>query len=288
MTSDDDVPERAYLSRVAYRMLGSLADADDVVQDAFLRWSRAPRDRVESPRAFLTRVVVRLCLDRLKSARARREHYVGTWLPEPVVEPPERVLADELSLALLVALERLSPLERAAFLLHDTFDMSYDDIAELLGSSPAAVRQLASRARTHVRDERPRFVISRDDEQRIADGFYRALITGDLAGFATLLADDAVFYSDGGGKRPAATRPVIGSERIVRLVSGLIEMRGGPPAQRDVMRVAINGMHGVVIRAGDGVETLAIEIANGQITALYSVRNPDKLHHVAALVGQKM
>src|SRR5262249_4334528 len=182
----------------AYRMLGSVSDAEDIVQDAFLRWREADHRAVEHPRAYLARVVSRLCLDRMKSATARREHYVGTWLPEPVVSEPTAPLAEDLSVALLLTLERLSPLERAAFLLHDVFDMHYADLAGALERSETACRQLAPRAREHVRDTRPRFAADTDAQTKLADAFLAAVITGDISRLAQLLADDVVLYTDSG------------------------------------------------------------------------------------------
>src|SRR5262245_23267794 len=188
-------------------MLGSVAEAEDVVQDAFLRWHAADRAGVVDPRAFLARIASRLCLDRMKSARARREHYVGPWLPEPIIEradalvadaPGALALAEDVSYALLMTLERLSPLERAAFLLHDVFDMDYRALAEVLDRSEAACRQLVARGRDHVRDERPRFEASPGAGARLAGAFQAAIAAGDLPALAQLLADDAVFYSDGG------------------------------------------------------------------------------------------
>ena len=287
MSGDDATafePHRAYLVKIAYRMLGSVAEAEDVVQDAFLRWSGAARDDVAEPRAYLTRTVTRLCVDRLKSARARRERYVGTWLPEPVVEDaaePGAALAHELSIALLVTLERLSPLERAAFLLHDVFELGFDEVARALERSEAAVRQLAARAREHVREDRPRFRASDEEAARLADAFQAAMTCGDLVGISKLLAADAVFYSDGGGKRRAALNPIYGRDKIVRFLIGVTGKRGGPPDPSTIRRAWINGMPGFVLHSRDGLETLAIEVADGAIAALYVVRNPDKLRHLA-------
>jgi RNA polymerase sigma-70 factor (ECF subfamily) len=277
-------PHRAYLVKIAYRMLGSVAEAEDVVQDAFLRWSGAPRDEVAEPRAYLTRTVTRLCVDRLKSARARREQYVGTWLPEPVVEEaaaPGAALAHELSVALLVTLERLSPLERAAFLLHDVFELGFDEVARTLERSEAAVRQLAARAREHVREDRPRFHASDEEAARLADAFQAAMIAGDASAISQLLAADAVFYSDGGGKRLAALNPIYGRDRIMRFLIGVTGKRGGVPEPSAIRRAWINGMPGFILHSPDGVETLAIEVADGAIAALYAVRNPDKLRHLS-------
>ncbi|HEU0031075.1 MAG TPA: sigma-70 family RNA polymerase sigma factor [Kofleriaceae bacterium] len=288
MTLDDATAQfeahRRYLRGLAYRMLGSVAEAEDVVQDAFLRWTAADRERVAEPRAFLSRIVTRLALDRLKSARAQREQYVGTWLPEPVVDghdPIETIaLADDLSVALLVALERLSPLERAAFLLHDVFDMEFEQVADVLDRSEAAVRQLAARAREHVRQGRARYDGSAD-AARIADAFATAMVSGDVDALAKLLAADAVFYSDGGGKRAAALNPIYGRDKIVRFIIGVTRKRGGIPDASTVERATINRLPGFVLHSPDGVETLALEVAGEHIVAIYAVRNPDKLRHLS-------
>jgi RNA polymerase sigma-70 factor (ECF subfamily) len=271
---------RSFLVGLAYRMLGSLAEAEDIVQDAFLRWSEVDQDRVEHPRAYLARVVSRLCLDRMKSAQVRREQYVGTWLPEPMLASPAQSIAEDLSVALLLTLERLSPLERAAFLLHDVFDMDYAEVAGALDRSEAACRQLAARAREHVRDERPRFETTEETRERLASAFHAAMTTGDLQTIAQMLADDAVFYTDGGGKRLAALNPIYGRDKILRFLVGIGTKNPLPKAQ-DVERVDINGLPGFVVRLPDGIETLSLEISNDQIVAIYGVRNPDKLKHLA-------
>ena len=274
-------PHREYLLGVAYRMLGSIAEAEDAVQDAFLRWQSVERTTVQDPRAYLRRVVARLGLDRLKSARARRERYVGPWLPEPLIEDPASVeMADDVSVALLMTLERLSPLERAAFLLHDVFDMDYSAIAEVLERSEPACRQLAARARTHVRSERSRFTPSREAETRLVQGFTAAMYSGDVDGLAKLLADDAVFYSDGGGKRTAALKPIYGRDRIVRFVIGVSKKRA-PISTASIRPVRINGLPGFVVRDPDGIETIAIETSGDQIVAIYAIRNPEKLRHLS-------
>lgn len=270
--------ERRYLVGVAYRMLGSVVEAEDIAQEAYLRWQRAEDTDVVAPRAYLARVVARLCLDRLKSAQARQEEYVGTWLPEPIVEElgTER-LADDVSIALLMTLERLSPLERAAFLLHDVFDMDYSEVANLLDRNEAAVRQLAARGREHIRDAKPRYRASEESELKLAEAFATAAQSGDVETLAAILAEDAVMYTDGGGKRTAALNPIYGAEHIIRFVEGV---RRKFPAQSG--RVArINGLPGLVIRAFDGgVQTVAFECVDDKIVAIYSVRNPDKLRHV--------
>jgi len=266
---------RRFLVGLAYRMLGSLAEAEDVVQDAYLR-TRDAAD-IANPRSYLARVVTNLCLDRLGSARARREEYVGTWLPEPVVEDPAAPLAEDLSVALLMVLERLSPLERAAFLLHDIFDMDYSAIAQVLERNEAACRQLAARAREHVQDARTRFEPPDEQTEKIAGAFAAALATGDVTTLATLLADDAVFYSDGGGKRAAALNPIYGRDKIVRFAVGLIRKRAIPTA---IEPARINGLPGFVLHSPEGPETIAFEARGGLVTTIYAVRNPDKLAHL--------
>ena len=274
---------RQFLVGVAYRMLGSIAEAEDVVQESFLRWGTVDTATVEDPRAYLARVVTRLCLDRLKSARARREEYVGTWLPEPVVEeivPTSNEVADEISVALLMTLDRLSPLERAAFLLHDVFDMDYEAIAEVLERSSAACRQLAARGREHVRDEQPRFERSRESEARLLAAFGNAMLSGELAPLATMLAEDAVLYSDGGGKRRAALNPIYGRDKIMRFFTGVLPKRGGATDALGARIARINGLPGFVVQDPEGIETWALETNGDRIVAIYAVRNPDKLRHV--------
>lgn len=273
-------PHRRYLQGLAYRMLGSVSDAEDIVQEAFLRWSRADRSTVIEPRAFLTRTVTRLCLDQLKSARARRELYVGTWLPEPVAVSGSDELGKDLSIALLLTLERLSPLERAAFLLHDVFDVDYAAVAETLDRSEEACRQLAVRAREHVRSERPRFEPARDAEERLVTAFQSSIVSGDPSGLSQLLAEDAIFYSDGGGKRLAALNPIYGREKIARFFAGIAAKRGPYPGA--VERAELNGQPGLVLRGPEGIETLVLDIVAERIVAVYAVRNPDKLRHLAS------
>jgi RNA polymerase sigma-70 factor (ECF subfamily) len=292
--SQSDVFEthRAYLIGVGYRMVGSLADAEDMVQEAYLRWHAAKETvSVQNPRAYLTRIVVRLCLDRMKSAQSRRETYVGPWLPEPVVgnspfaqASPANALADDLSFALLLTLERLSPLERAAFLLHDVFDMDFQEIAAVLERSEASCRQLATRARQHVRSERPRFRASKEECERLTSAFARAAQSGDPAALTDLLTQDVLFLSDGGGRVPAAIRPISGRDNVTRLILGLTakfntflpELRASP--------ALVNGLAGLVFYDTSGpFQTLALEARDdGKIVAIYVVRNPDKLRHLQA------
>jgi RNA polymerase sigma-70 factor, ECF subfamily len=272
---------RSFLGGLAYRMLGSIAEAEDVVQDAYLRWAKVDKPTVTHPRAYLARVVTRLCLDRLSSAPARHEQYVGTWLPEPIVSAPTAPMADDLSIALLVTLERLSPLERAAFLLHDVFDMDYGEIAGTLGRTEDACRQLAARARQHVRSERPRFAPSDESREKLFAAFEAAMTSGDLDGFAQLLAEDAVLYADGGGKRAAALEPIHGKENVLRLFAAALG-EGGLRRRPRLERASINGLPGFVLRTEGGLQTIAFEVDSDRIVALYTVRNPDKLRHLVS------
>jgi RNA polymerase sigma-70 factor (ECF subfamily) len=285
MTASAKVFERhrAPLTGLAYRMLASRADAEDVVQDAWLRWAGRKEAGVDDPRRYLAAIVTRLCLDRMKSARARREVYVGPWLPEPVVDEAldagtASELAHDLSVTLMMALERLSPLERAAFLLHDVFDIEFAEVAQSLGRSEAACRQLATRARRNVRAEKPRFSTDQDEARRLAAAFEAAARSGDTAGLTELLTDNAVLHSDGGGKRPAALRLITGGEAVANLITGLIS-RGFHAAS--LRPAVVNGLAGFVVREEDGaVSTIAFEAHSGRISAIYVVRNPEKLTHV--------
>lgn len=277
---------RRPLLRLAYRMLGSVAEAEDAVQEAWLRWQAADRAAVADPAAFLTTVVTRLCLDQLKSARTRRETYVGAWLPEPLVESlttdpmADDGLADDLSVALMLTLERLSPLERAAFLLHDVFDLDFDTVARVLGRGNAACRKLAARAREHVRASPARYPASPDKGEALTRAFLAATHQGDVAALQRLLAADAVLVADGGGKRPAVMNPLRGAERIARFFAGLSrKYADAVPATAALVR--INGLPGYVFTAADGLpQTTALEIDGDRIAAVYIMRNPDKLAHV--------
>ena len=284
-TSNEDAassfdPLRPRLTRIAYRMLGSVADAEDVVQDAFLRWLDADRAAVREPEAFLRRVVTRLSLDVLKSARRRRETYVGPWLPEPVVEAADEE-ADDVTLPLLLALDRLAPLERAAFLLHDVFGLDFAEIAETIGREPAACRQLASRARAHVRAARPRFPVPRERGLKIAEAFFAASRSGDMQALKSMLAADVAVHSDGGGKARAALRVLTGIDDVMTLHAGLARHFAAEMSQM-VRYGFVNGLPGfVTLEAGGVLQTTALEIADGEIVAVYVVRNPDKLRHLA-------
>jgi RNA polymerase sigma-70 factor (ECF subfamily) len=288
-------PHRRRLRGLAYRMLGSMADAEDAVQEAYLRWHRADREAVADPRAFLMTTTTRICLDMLTSARARREEYVGPWLPEPVLDtaalaPDSRTeLAEDLSIALLLTLERLSPLERAAFLLHDAFDFSFSEVAAALERSEAACRQLAARARAHVRATRPRGTtapLSRSEDidakhVELMSAFLEATRSGDLERLTALLASDVRVVTDGGGKVAAALNVLDGADRAARFLIGA--SRKGWRDDFTVRIATINGLPGAIVDSPAGpVQSAAFEIEDGVIRALYVVRNPDKLRHLAA------
>ena len=287
-------PYRRRLLGLAYRMLGSMADAEDAVQETYVRWHGADRDTVSDPRAFLTTTTTRLCLDMLTSARARREEYVGPWLPEPVLDtaalaPDSRTeLAEDLSIALLLTLDRLSALERAAFLLHDVFDFSFSEVAAALERSEPACRQLAARARAHVQEARPRG-LSRSGEidpkhAKLLSAFMAATQSGDLTALTQMLASDVRVWSDGGGKVRAAREVIDGADRAARFIVNAARPHPGQWWREDfTVRLAIvNGLPGVVVDAPEGpVQTAAFEIEGDVIRALYVVRNPDKLRHLA-------
>jgi RNA polymerase sigma-70 factor (ECF subfamily) len=297
MTGDPSAtfePHRRRLLGLAYRMLGSMAEAEDAVQEAYLRWHDADRDRVAEPRAFLVTTTTRICLDILKSARARREEYVGPWLPDPVTDtaalaPDARTeMAEDLSVALLLALDTLSPLERAAFLLHDVFDYSFSQIARTLDRNEAACRQLASRARARVREARPagpapvRAGGAAVDPKHaeLLSAFVTASTSGDLAGLTRLLASDARLVTDGGGKVAAALNVISGGERVAAFLAGVV--RKGWTAELTVRVETINGLPGLlVVGPGGLVQTNAFEIEGDQIRTIYAVRNPDKLRHLS-------
>lgn len=286
MNSDATVSEferhRPFLTGLAYRMLGSFTDAQDVVQDAFLRWHRDRETVVENPRAWLARIVTRLCLDTMKSARARREAYVGPWLPEPIFErldasvaaPDDRVDAP---MALMLALERLSPLERAAFILHDLFDMEHAEIAEALDRTEAACRQLLIRARAHVSEPKQRFRVEQDEATRITTAFFAAMTSGNALMLRDLLASAAALHSDGGGKVAAVRQVLTGAEAVERFFQSLLDRFGPMPATWSGP-LWINGLPGYVsVDVGGNVQTTALEIEDGRVVAVYVVRNPDKL-----------
>src|SRR5262245_35028377 len=291
-------PYRRRLLGLAYRMLGSMADAEDAVQETYLRWHGADRDKVSEPRAFLMTTTTRICLDMLTSARARHEEYVGPWLPEPVVDtaalaPDRRTeLAEDLSIALLLTLDRLSPLERAAFLLHDVFDFSFGEVATALERSEAACRQLAARSRAHVRAARPRGATAPPSSSREIDAKHAQLISaftaaaqaGDVDALTKLLASDVRVVTDGGGKVAAALEVIDGADRAARFLVG-VTRKGAAARGRQGFRprlATVNGLPGVIVDGPEGpVQTAAFEIEGDVIRALYVVRNPEKLRHLA-------
>ena len=290
MTEEEFDELRPSAFAIAYRMLGSVSGAEDVVQEGFLRLHRAREggERIESPRAYLSTVVSRLSLDQLRSARARRETYVGEWLPEPLVasaddDPARKAeMADSLSLAFLVLLESLSPEQRAAFLLREVFDEPYDRIAEIVGTSEPNARQLATRARRHVEERRPRFEASREQREELATRFFAAAEEGDLQGLEKLLAHDVVLHGDGGGKAPALARALHGRARVARVLSkGLtrLDARIGGLITR---RQEVNGQPGALFfdREGRLLGVMILDVAEGQIQGVSSIVNPDKLRHL--------
>jgi RNA polymerase sigma-70 factor (TIGR02957 family) len=287
MEAVEELRPRAFA--IAYRMLGSVSEAEDVVQEALLRLHRAEKEgeRIESPRAYLSTVVTRLAIDQLRSARVRRETYVGEWLPEPLLvseeEDPARQaeVADSLSLAFLVLLESLSPEQRAVFLLREVFDYPYEQIAEIVGKNEPAVRQLAVRARRQVDERRVRFDASREQRDQLADRFFAAAQEGDLSGLEELLAEDVELHGDGGGKVPALARALFGRARVARTLRNWA--RGGARIGRvTVRRVDVNGQPGAMFLDPDGglISVMALEVADGQIQGIRSIVNPDKLQHL--------
>jgi RNA polymerase sigma-70 factor (ECF subfamily) len=237
---------------------------------------------VNDAQAYLAKTVTRLCLDHLKSARVKRETYIGPWIPEPMIEPNETLEADDITLTLMMALERLSPLERAAFLLHDVFGQNFDQVAETIDRDATACRQLASRAREHVRSAKPRFPVSPAQGADIAKAFLAATQSGEVGPLQALLAKDVTLYSDGGGKRLAALNPIYGDDNVARFFAGLAS-KSGAPVPTEYRETVVDGLPGViVVENGEVMHTMAFAIDDGRITAIYVVRNPDKLRHVSA------
>ncbi|WP_299082133.1 sigma-70 family RNA polymerase sigma factor [uncultured Ruegeria sp.] len=292
MTRNEEVPDdqvfvvlQPRLFAVAYRMLGTVSDAEDIVQDAYLRWRRVDPETVRDTTGYLIRIVTRLCLDHLRASKAVRETYPGEWLPEPLVtEDPTERLDRDVSIALLMALERLSPLERAAFLLHDVFDQSYHELAETLKRSQSSCRQLVSRARKHVDQAKPRTKIAREHGENLATAFFRAAKSGDTNGLAEMLAQDVQLHSDGGGKVIATLNPIYGQDKVIRFFAGLARK---PSAQQrvDWVTCTLNGQPSIISRDPKGfVQAISLNVEADQITAIYMVRNPDKTRHLEALL----
>jgi RNA polymerase sigma-70 factor (TIGR02957 family) len=282
------VAHRNLLFTVAYEMLGSATDAEDVLQETWLRWVGVDLATVREERAYLVRIVTRQSLDRLRSLGRRKESYVGPWLPEPLLTAPDVAedveLADSVSMAMLLVLETLQPTERAVFVLREVFDLDYDEIAEAVDKSPAAVRQLAYRARAHVAARRPRGTVSPAETRAALDAFQRAVETGELQSLLDILAPDVVALSDGGGVKRALLRPIVGADKVARLLAGGWYKHG---VERSVEPMQVNGGPGLLVRVNgemDGV--LAVRVDNGYITGMYHVRNPEKLsrvHHETAV-----
>jgi RNA polymerase sigma-70 factor (ECF subfamily) len=275
---------RGRLWGVAYRMLGSRADADDMVQEAYLRWHGVPTEEVRAPEAWLVTTTTRLCIDRLRQLRTEREAYVGPWLPEPLVEAAPAAdaateLASDLSVAFLALLERLAPEERAAFLLHDVFESEYDEIAAALGKSEAACRQIVSRARRRVREERPRVRVSAVARERLVDAFAAAVQARDRSALLAIFANEATLTSDGGGKAKAAHKVVRGGASVVRFLLGVLRPAGNDLEMR---KIVVNGETGLAILvSGSLISVISIATDGERITGIYSVLNPDKLGGVA-------
>jgi RNA polymerase sigma-70 factor (ECF subfamily) len=289
VTVSDDPFEahRSLLFTVAYEMLGSAADAEDVVQEAWLRWDaigEVARAEVRDPRAFLVRMVTRKALDRLRSNARRREEYVGEWLPEPLLTAPDVAddveLAESVSIAMLTVLETLTPTERAVFVLREVFDIPYDEIAEAVGKSAAAVRQVAHRAREHVAARRPRMEVSRTEQQAVVERFVAAVTQGDLQGLLDVLAPDVVLVADGGGVVQAVVNPVIGAKKVANLLRAFNQL--APDAA--ILPVLLNGALGVrIVGTVDGADTaIAFVVEDGRISRIYAIRNPAKLGGIDA------
>ncbi len=278
---------RPLLASIAYEMLGAVGEAEDIVQEAFLRFHRAGAEgtEIQSPKAWLSTVVTRLAIDHVRSARVRRETYIGTWLPEPLLTDPAPdaarhvEAAEALSMAFLVLLERLGPVQRAVFLLRDVFDFGFDEIADIVGKSPDNCRQIAVRARRHIRDGKPRFEASREHREALARRFFEAVGAGRTDGLVDLLAADVVLYTDGGGQGPAFPQPIRGRERVTRIFSGY---RPGALGAVERQSAEINGQPGMIFLDAEGrtVSVIALDIAGGQILAVRAINNPEKLRHL--------
>jgi RNA polymerase sigma-70 factor, ECF subfamily len=283
---------RPLLFSIAYRMLGSASEAEDIVQEAFLRFHQAHKEEtIDNVKAYLSTITTRLAIDHLRSARVRRESYVGPWLPEPLVDEAvpdvsqHAEMADSMSMAFLVLLESLSPVERAVFLLREVFDYPYDEIAETIGKSEDNARQLAVRARRHIEERRPRFEADKKARDELAGRFFAAAEDGDTDGLLKMLADDVVFYGDGGGKGPAIQKPLYGRTKVARFLASLF--RQVERYEFTLERVQVNGEPGAVARSKDGrvASVLSMQVADGQIVSFRSVVNPDKLAHLGPIVN---
>ena len=282
MAEDPFVAHRSLLFTVAYEMLGSAADAEDVLQETWLRWAGVDLGTVRDQRAYLVRITTHQALSRLRMLRRRKESYVGPWLPEPLLTAPDVAedveLADSVSMAMLLVLETLTPTERAVFVLREVFDLPYDEIAEAVDKTPAAVRQIAHRARAHVAARRPRGVVSRAETRDALDAFQRAAETGDLQRLLDILAPDVVLLGDGGGVKQAVLRPIVGADKVARLLAtGLRRIT----AAASLQPAQVNGYPALILRLNGEIDTVVtVRIDDGLITGLYAVRNPEKLSHM--------
>lgn len=276
MTDDPFVTHRSLLFTVAYEMLGSAADAEDVVQETWLRWAEVDQTEVRDPRAYLVRIVTRQALNRLRSVSRRREEYIGEWLPEPLLTSPDVAedveFAENVSIAMLTVLETLGPVERAVFVLHEVFETPFQEIAEAVGKTPAAVRQIAHRAREHVGARRPRMQVDRDQQQAAVDKFLAAVSTGDVQALVEVLAPDVVVIADGGGFAAAARRPVVGAERVAAFLA-----RASKATDLVVSTAWFNGMPAARIDAGGSPTAVSLVVEDGRIVRIYAIRNPHKL-----------
>jgi RNA polymerase sigma-70 factor (ECF subfamily) len=276
---------RKFLFSIAYRMLGSVMDAEDMVQETFLRWRQATDQEIASPKAYLATIITRLCINHLNSARVQREQYVGAWLPEPLIttQSPDTVaesrMAESLSMAFLILLESLSPVERATLLLRDVFDYDYSEIAAMLGKSEANCRQILLRARRRLTNRRTRFDASPEQQERLMQKFTRAAAAGDMEGLLSLLTDDITFWSDGGGRAAATLRPVHGRERVARLIVGAL--RKLAPPNRVARLLQVNGQPGVINYVDGCPQSVVIlDTTDNQVRTIYIITNPDKLKGV--------
>jgi RNA polymerase sigma-70 factor (ECF subfamily) len=279
--TDSFVSHRNLLFTIAYEMLGSAADAEDVLQETWLKWSGVDLSVVENDRAYLVRIVTRQALGRLRTLGRRKESYVGSWLPEPLLTTPDVAedveLADSVSMAMMLVLETLTPTERAVFVLREVFSLDYDEICLAVGKTPAAVRQIAHRARSHVASRRPRARASASDTREALTAFQRAVETGDLQGLLDLLAPDVVFLGDGGGVKQAVPNPVLGADKVARMIlGGLLRVTGWT-----MEPASANGHPALIVRFHGELDTvIALRLDNGLISGLYAVRNPEKLSHM--------
>lgn len=275
---------RPYLFSIAYRMLGSVMDAEDMVQEAWLRWQKSNQRTVQTPKSFLAAITTRLCIDHLRSAKVQRESYFGQWLPEPLLSESTEdgeammLVADNVSFAFLRLLERLSPTERAVFLLRNVFDYEYSEIAEVVEKSEAACRQLYRRARQHLADERPRFDHDLAEQKQVMGQFWQACLESDVQALKRLVAEDVVFYSDGGGKATAALNPIYSAEKVIRFVVALVKQA---PEGLALHQTMVNAQPGVMVTVnGRLFNIFVLDIRNGRVQTIYSVLNPDKLQHI--------